>query len=106
LEPPIPHAGPVGGDVQTLPVQQPPAHDVAVHTQTPPEQACPAAQGAPAPHRQAPAGEQLSAEAPQATHALPSVPQLVSCDVSHVAPLQHPLGHEAELHTQWPLTHA
>lgn len=92
--------------MQTLPVQQPWAHEVAVHTQTPFEQACPAPQGAPAPHRHAPAGEQLSEEASQATQAMPSVPQLESCEVSHVVPLQHPVGHDAELHTQWPPEHA
>jgi hypothetical protein len=25
---------------------------------------------------------------------------------SHVVPLQHPVGHEVELHTHWPATHA
>jgi hypothetical protein len=38
VSPPVPHAGPVAGDVQTLPVQHPPAQDVASHTQVPIEQ--------------------------------------------------------------------
>jgi hypothetical protein len=106
-EPPIPHAGPVGGEVQTLPVQHPLAHDVEVQTQTPLEQACPALQAAPAPHRQTPDGEQLSAVvALQATQALPSIPQLPKSEVSQVLPLQQPVGHDAELHTQCPETHA
>lgn len=72
-----------------------------MQTHTPFEQACPGLHGDPAPHRQAPAGEQLSAVvALQVTHALPSIPQLPNCEVSHVLPLQQPVGQEAELQTQ------
>ncbi len=38
--------------------------------------------------------------------ALPSMPQLPNWDVSQTLPLQHPLGHDAELHTHLPPTHA
>ena len=106
-KPPVPHAGPVGGEVQTFPVQHPWEHEVAVQTHTPLEHACPGLQAALAPHRQAPAGEQLSAVvALQATHALPSIPQLPNSEVWQVLPLQQPVGHDAELQTQCPITHA
>lgn len=53
LPPPLPHAlGSVPG-AQTSPLQQP-LHDVPSHTHAPPTQCCPAAQAAPAPHRQSP----------------------------------------------------
>jgi hypothetical protein len=39
--PPVPHADAVAGEVQTLPVQQPCAHEVDVQTQTPFEHAWP-----------------------------------------------------------------
>lgn len=34
------------------------------------------------------------------------MPQLANCEVSQVLPLQHPVGHDAELHTHAPPTHA
>lgn len=105
LLPPVPHAGPVAGDVQTLPVQHPLGQDVESQTQVPFEQRCPAPHAPPAPQRQAPAGEQLSeVEVSQATHVLPSVPQVVIDDVVHTLPAQHPVGHEVELQTQAPFT--
>lgn len=119
LLPPVAHAGPVGGEVHTLPVQHPFGHDVASHTQLPFEHRCPAPHAAAAPHRQAPAGEQLSAVAlSQATHWLPSMPQLPNPVVVHALLAQHPVGHEVELQTHapfkqicptpqgWPLPHA
>jgi len=78
-----------------LPLQQPPAQDVALHTHSPPLQACPAA---------------------HAPHAAPPVPQEPLDWLpygSQVLPLQHPFGHEPGVHTQapaalhtWPAAHA
>jgi hypothetical protein len=107
LSPAVPQAAPVAGSVQTLPVQHPVAHEVGVHWQELPEQTCPATHAAPAPQRHPPDGEQLSARlGSHVVHMLPSVPQLESAGVTQVLPLQHPLGHDAELHTHWPLEHS
>ena len=108
--PATPQATPVGGSVHTPSVQQPIRHDVGVHWHEPFMQACPAAHSAPGPHRHPPEGEQLSASpVVQVTHAFPSVPQLmVEVGVMQEPPttaLQHPVGHDAELHTHWPPTH-
>jgi hypothetical protein len=90
--------------VQTLPVQQPVGHEFESQTQLPPMHSCPAEHALPAPHRQAPAGEQLSEYVlSHATHALPSVPQLPMTGARHVLPEQHPVGHDVELHTHAPL---
>jgi len=105
--PAVPQAPPVVIRVHTLPVQQPLAHEVIVHWHEPLAQTCPAAHAAPAPQRQPPEGEQLSASvALQVVHRLPSVPQLDSDGETHAPLLQHPLGQDAELQTQWPLTHS
>ncbi len=109
VSPPVPQAGPVPGEVQTLPVQHPPAHDAASQTQVgvPVEVShrCPAAQAAPAPHRHAPPGEQLLAlVVSHTTHSLPSMPQLPIPEVLQVVPEQQPALHEVELQTHAPLT--
>jgi hypothetical protein len=103
--PPVPHAVPVGGEVQTLPaLQHPPEQDVLSHTHAPDEQCWPALQASPAPHRQTPVGEQLSAVVMlHVVHRLPSVPQLAKLDVVQL-PLesQQPDEHDVELHTHVP----
>jgi hypothetical protein len=82
---------------------QHPAHDIELQTQTPPEHIWPTPQAGPAPQLQTPEGEQLSASLElQETQAIPSVPQLANTDVVHVAPLQHPPGHEVELQMHLP----
>ena len=100
-DPIVPHAVPVVGELHTVPpVQHPLGHDAELHTHAPFKHVCPTAQGWPCPQLQAPADEQLSASlAVQATHAAPSVPQVANPEVVHVLPLQHPLGHDAELQT-------
>ncbi len=94
--------------MQTPLVQQPPAHDVGVHSHEPFMQTWPTTHWAPAPHRHPPDGEQLSASpAPHATHALPSVPQApVEVGITQAPLLQQPVGHDAELQTHLPLTHS
>jgi hypothetical protein len=44
----------------------------------------------------------FESDAGHVTHVAPSVPQLVIDDVSQIVPLQHPLGHDVELHTHDP----
>lgn len=86
----------VAGDVHVAPVQQPPGHEDALHTQTPPEHSWPVAQAAPLPHEHSPAAEQLSASpAPHATHPFPPRPHADSERALHVGPEQQPLGHVA-----------
>ena len=89
--------------VQTFPVQHPAGHDVASHTQAPPEQCNPAAQGAPFPHWHDPPAEHVSERTlSHATHVAPDAPQLPSERVLHVAPSQQPSGHEVESQTHCP----
>jgi hypothetical protein len=108
--PSTPHARPVGGLVQ-MPSVQHPAQDVGVHSHDPFMHTWPDAHSDPAPQRHPPEGEQLSARpGVHVTHAFPSVSHcMVEVGVTHVSlptvPLQHPVGHDAELHTHWPPTH-
>jgi hypothetical protein len=86
--------------LQVLP-QLPPSHLHAPLTQVAGE-----AQAAELPHAHWPVAEQLSARvAVQAVHVPPSVPQVATEAVRHSPAWQQPRGHEAELHTQLPLTH-
>ena len=67
------------GVVQTLPVQQPFAHDVASQVQAPPTQCWPLPHAGPLPQAHAPASEQLSAFVEsQALHALAPIPHALS----------------------------
>ena len=105
VAPPIPQASIVVGILQVLPAQQPLGHEKASHTQAPATQRCPLPQAAPVPHAQLPAAVQLSAATEsQVTQTAPVAPQRVSDRDTQVAPSQHPVGHEAVLHTQWPPT--
>jgi hypothetical protein len=103
--PPVPHAV-VDGVVQVWPEQQPFGHDVASHTQLPPEQRCPCPHAGPPLHVHWPAAEQPSPLAPHAVHEPPAVPQVEATCCWHALLAQHPLGHDAALHTQKPPTHA
>jgi hypothetical protein len=65
--------------LHTFPWQHPAAHEDASQTQAPFMQRCPAAHGAPPPHRQAPVTEQVSARsASQLPHAAAPMPQVSS----------------------------
>jgi hypothetical protein len=88
-----------------LPEQQPDGHDVASHTQLPLTHRWPAAQtDPPVPQLQAPATHR-SALAPQAEQAPPPPPHwLLDVAVTHVEPLQHPVGHDDESQTHAPDT--
>jgi hypothetical protein len=105
VEPWVPQAGPVAGEVHTLPVQHPVGHDAELQTHMPFKHVCPTAQAGPAPQLQAPEGEQVLASLMlHGTQAMPSVPQLPNDEAVHVFPLQHPPGHEAELQRHCPPT--
>lgn len=79
--------------LQVAPMQHPFGHDAALQTQLPPEQAWPAPQAAPIPHRHAPDAEQLSASAvSHPVQASPPTPHVTSVDESQLAPAQHPEG--------------
>lgn len=97
--PPGPQAERLAGVTQTLPEQHP-EHEAASQTQSPPEQTWPEPQGLALPHWHAPAVEHVSEVLPQSTHVPPEAPQLPGPGVSHTAPLQHPLGHDAGSQTQ------
>jgi hypothetical protein len=93
------------------PLQQP-AHVVLSQTHTPLEQRCPVAHAGPPPQVHVPPDEHPSPAEPHDWHVEPPVPHdgPVGGDV-HTLPLQHPLGHDAELQTHapplqiWPAAH-
>lgn len=82
--PPMPQAV-LEGAVQLDPWQHPSGQDVASQTHTPPAQLCPAAHGAPPPHRQAPLRHE-SAPVPQSRQAPPPTPHAEGAGAMHVAP--------------------
>jgi hypothetical protein len=61
---------------QTSPEQQPSGHEVPSQMQLLPMHRWPIAQAGPAPHRQAPAAEQVSARASQVAQVDPASPQV------------------------------
>jgi hypothetical protein len=88
--------------MQVLPEQQPPGQEVALHTQLPPEQVCPAPQAAPVPHLQAPLVQVLVLPE-QGAQAAPPVPQLAAlwlAPVMHTPALQQPVGQLVASQTQ------
>jgi hypothetical protein len=93
--------------VQAPALQQPVGQLVASHTHVPAAHRWPLAQALEAPHRQAPAAEQLSAVALHAAHAAPPVLHCVTVGgLTHAEALQQPFGQLAALHTHVPATHA
>ncbi len=103
--PPVPHAVIVGG-VQVCPEQHPLGHEVASHTQLPPEQRCPDPQAGPPLHVHRPAVEHPSPLEPHAAHEPPAVPHVPDTCGWHWLFWQQPSGHDAALHVQDPPTHA
>jgi len=104
IRPALPQAPRSFPDWQSSPEQQP-RHEMASQMQLPPMQCWPGAQGAPAPQRQAPLAEQLSAPiGSHATQVAPPAPHSVNDRVSHTSPLQQPLGHEVWSQMQSPDT--
>lgn len=91
VPPSEPHAALVVPDMHVEPEQQPPAHEVVLHTQLPPTHCWPLAQDGFAPQRQVPP-EQLSAViVVQLVQAAPIVPQALTVGgLTQVVPEQHP----------------
>jgi hypothetical protein len=91
---------------QTLPAQQPAAHEVASQTHLPPRHRCPAPHTAPAPQAQAPAAVHESAMVGlHDWQMLPAAPQRPKVGVARqVAPSQQPFEHEFGPHPQLPFT--
>jgi hypothetical protein len=103
--PSVPHA-PAPGVTHVVPEQHPVGHELALHTQAPPTQACPVPQAALPPQVHVPLDEQPSALAPHAMQAPPLAPQAVAEGVTHVVPEQHPFGQLVALHpAQAPALH-
>jgi hypothetical protein len=84
--PPAPHDGAVSPGRHTPFAQQPLGQEVPSQTQVLPMHRCPSAHATSLPQRHAPADEQLSARASQATQVEPPSPQVARERVSHVVP--------------------
>ena len=84
--------------------QQPPAHEVELHTQVPPEHSWPATQAAPPPQVQVPLALQPSAfERSQLAQAAPLTPQALAVGgLVHALLAQQPVGQEVASQTQVP----
>lgn len=103
----------MGVATQVLPAQHP-LQLIAVQTQVPPLHASPWPHAAPEPQPQVPSARQtFDAPLTQLAHAPPLRPQLpVLGTGTQVLPMQQPVGHDVESHTQpagrhrWPCWHA
>lgn len=104
--PPRPQAAAVFPERHALPSQHPPGHDAPSQMQTPAAQRWPVPHGAPAPHRQVPVGEQVSARlTSQLAHEAPGAAQVEGPRARQVMPSQQPLGQEVASQTQAPFMH-
>lgn len=101
LAPAVPQALSLG-EVQVLPLQQPPGHELALHVQCPPTHACPAEHGPWGPQRHCPDDEQLSERRSQAVQTPPDGPQVASDRRLHTFPAQHPFEQVVLSQTQLP----
>lgn len=108
---PMPHpvhaAPPVPQEVtdrawHTPPAQHPVGHDVESQTHVPLAQRCPAAHPVPPPHAHEPFTHALDPCASHAMHEAPPVPHAARLGALHVAPAQHPFGHEVASQTHVP----
>jgi len=93
---------------QVAPLQQPVGQLVPSHTHCPPEQRCPAPQGAFCPHWQVPFAAQVSAfVASQIAHIWPRAPQLDGdCTWQLSVASQQPLAQLCGVQTHWPFSQA
>jgi hypothetical protein len=104
--PAVPHSE-AEGVVQTLPLQHPFAHDVALHSHLPPTHCCPAAHAGPVPQAHMPFEHESASCMLHAMHAAPPVPHAATVGgLVHVLPEQQPVAHDVALHTHLPPTHA
>lgn len=97
VAPPRPHWLWVVGVTQVVPLQQPLAHELALHTQAPATHAWPAAQAAPEPQRQAPLVQLSASVALHAVHTAPEVPQAEKAGVMQMPLAQQPEGQATAL---------
>ncbi len=89
----------------TSPSQQPDVQEVASQAQRPELQCWPGRHAGPIPHPHAPLAEHASlSEGSHATQLAPATPQVVMARRRHVAPSQHPEGHDVASQTQSPTT--
>jgi hypothetical protein len=101
-DPPLPQALALVPVSQAAPLQQPVGHDVPSQTQVPPRHRWPALQAAPVPQAHAPVPSHWSdATGSQRMQVFPAGAHAVAESGLHVAPAQHPLGHEvaSQVHT-------
>ncbi len=105
--PAVPHAPGVCAS-HTLPLQQPLAHDDAVHTHLPPMHACPAPHAAPLPHVHEPPEQPSVTPAAQPVQLSPPAPHAeLEVDVTHVPSLwQQPVGQDAASQVHAWFTHS
>jgi hypothetical protein len=103
--PAVPHAA-ADGVSQTLPLQQPVGHELALHTHMPPAHAWPAAQAGPEPQEHVPSVQPSASARLHATQLAPVMPQAPLVGIVHVAPWQHPAGQDFASQTHAPPTHS
>ena len=102
IDPHVSHVSPAGAHavpevcVQTLPVQHPVGHDVALHVHTVRTHACPAPHAVKPLHVQTPAVHP-SAVASHGLHVPPPAPHSVTDGTRHCEPEQQPVGHVVAL---------
>lgn len=101
--PPAPHAAAVLPDWHVFPAQQP-LHELESHTQAPPTQCWPVAQGPFAPQLQRPASQRSLIAGSQARHCCPGAAHAIPLVGVQTLPAQHPLGHDVASHTHAPPT--
>jgi hypothetical protein len=95
------------GATQVFPLQHPEGHELALQTQVPPEQVCPAAHAVPAPQRHVPL-VQVFVPPEHGAQAAPPVPHAAALcppPLRHMPALQHPFGQLVASHTHAPPTH-
>jgi hypothetical protein len=93
--PPLPHTPSTFPGWQTSFAQQPVGHEAGSHTHLPLRHCCPAAQGPPEPHAQAPAGEHWSVvNGSHAPHVPPGAAHVVGVSGVHTVPVQQPAGQD------------
>jgi hypothetical protein len=91
----------------TLPLQQPPGHDVELQTQLPLTHCCPGEHAAPVPQEHAPPWQPLASVIEHGSQVAPSVPHADTVRVVlHSFAWQQPVGHDSVLHVHVPLTHS
>jgi hypothetical protein len=103
VPPAVPHVV-MDAVLHTSPAQQPLGHVVESHTHAPEAHFEPGLQAGPVPHEHAPAVHVSATVESHVEQPAPPVPHAVT-ELLHTLPAQHPVAHEAALHTHAPPTH-